>query len=244
MFRVSHDSPLKKPPAQISERQIVLLDGIRYSADMAAIALDRLWLKLCNIDQNNETTTSADIAEAVLDAWSIVDASHRTVDLIEAMPGLTNEPWKRIFRNRMADALVLRDAWQHQDGEVETTVRMRGQAWGALAWMQHNGQKPTGRWFLTVAGTEFKGSSWVFVGPNKTIPREDTRRIRLLHGKRKFYLARAVRDIFEMLGHLEATIIAGKLRLVGAAVNQQRCNDTVSATEMVISYTVAEPIVK
>lgn len=227
MFRVSGDSPLVKPPAEISERQIVLLDGIRYTADMAGIALDRLWQKLSSIDRNMDATTSADIAEAMLDAWSIVDASHRLVDLISALSGLRNAPWKRLFRDRMADALDLRDAWQHQDGEVDATVARRGQAWGSLAWMQHEGARRTGRWFLAVAGTGFKGSSWVHAGPVNAIPREDTRRIRLLHGEKTFYLARAVRDIFEMIGHLEKAISTGGLRLVGDAVNGRRANDTV-----------------
>ena len=209
MFRVSDDSPLRKPPAQISERQIVLLDGIRYSADMAAIALDRLWSKLSYIDRNLEAAKPADLAEAVLDAWSIVDASHRLVDLVEGLPGLPNAHWKRIFRDRMADALFLRDTWQHQDGEVEKTVERRGQAWGVLAWMQHEEARPTGRWYLAVAGTEFKGSSWLHGGPAAAIPREDTRRIRLLHAEKTFYLGRAVRDTFEMIGQLEEVVRSG-----------------------------------
>jgi hypothetical protein len=241
MFRVSADSSLVKPSAQISERQIVFLDGIRYSADMSGIALDRLWQKLCGIARNMDATTSADIAEAVLDAWSIVDASHRMVDLIGALPGLRNAPWKRLFRDRMADALVLRDAWQHQGGEAEATVRRRGQAWGSLAWVHHEGVQPTGRWFLAVAGTEFKGSSWFHAGPAKAIPREDTRRIRLLHGEKTFYLARAVRDIFDMLGHLEAAITAGELRLVGEAVNRQRTNDNVIFSVIEVLVGMADP---
>ena len=86
----------------------------------------------------------------------------------------------------MEDALKLRDAWQHQDGEAAKTVEGRGQAWGSIAWMQHDGQRPTGRWYLAVAGTEFKGSSWLYAGPSAAITREDTRRIRLLHGERPF----------------------------------------------------------
>jgi hypothetical protein len=229
MFQVSPDSSLRKQPMLLSERQIVLLDGIRYSADMASIALERLWKKLCYIDQNSETTTPFDIAEAALDAWSIVDASHRFVDTIENLPGLQNEPWRRILGERMADAMALRDSWQHlnTNAEAQRTVRRRGQAWGSLAWAQHQGGNPTGRWYLAVAGSEFKGSSWFFGGPAAPIPREDSRRIRLLHAERTFYLRRAVQDIFEAVGNLETAILEGRLRLVGDPVNQSRESDTV-----------------
>ena len=234
-MRVRPSSPLSSPPVEISEQQIVLLDGIRYSADMAAISLERLWAKLCSMDREMDAASSADIAEAALDAWSIVDASHRLVDLLDALPGLPKRPWKRVFRDRMVDALALRNAWQHQPTEAVTTVEMRGQAWGALAWVKHDGPNPTSRWFLAVAGTEFKGSQFIFGGPYAAVPREDTRRIRLLHGSTKFYLGRAVRDIFEMINHLETMISAGDLRLVGEAVNRQRRKDfLVYMTEYII----------
>jgi hypothetical protein len=205
---------------------------------MAGIAIDRLWRKLSYLDQNGPKSTSADLAEAALDAWSIVDASHRLRDLVENLPGLANYPWKRLFHDRMSDALDLRDRWQHQvGGQAPMTVNTRGQAWGSLAWMQHDGPHPTGRWYHAVISTEFKGSQWIIGGPADAIPREDTRRIRLLHDDKTFYLARAVRDIFDMIGNLETVIAAGELRLVGDAVNQRRNRDTI--TFMVMQVVIA-----
>src|SRR5437879_5654043 len=113
MFRVAKDSPLRKPPQRISEQQIVLLDGIRYSADMAGIAIDRLWAQLCFIDSTEREIEPSDIAAAALDAWSIIDAAHRMSDLVENLPGLPNSLWRRIFRQRIEDVLALRDMWQH-----------------------------------------------------------------------------------------------------------------------------------
>lgn len=57
MIRVSTNSPLAKPPLPISERQIVRLDGIRYSANMSAIAIDRLGPKLCQSDTDMNAAT-------------------------------------------------------------------------------------------------------------------------------------------------------------------------------------------
>lgn len=237
MNRIELDSPLRKPPAEISERQIVILDGIRYSADMAAIALERLWAKLCAIDQDKDTSpTPWATAEAMLDAWSIIDAAHRLIDLIRSLPGLPNAPWQRVFQQRMEDAIALRNVWQHQDREAPRVVEQRGQIWGALAWMQHDGPKPTGHWFLAVGGTEFKGSNWTFAGPANAIPREDSRRVRLLHGERTVYLARMVGDIFEAIRSLENDLRAGALRLIGEQVNRPRESDSVMSATITVLY--------
>jgi hypothetical protein len=151
-------------------------------------------------------------------------------DLVENLPGLPNSPWRRVFRERMDDACFLRDVWQHQLTEAQAIVGQRGQAWGALAWAQHNNDRPTGQWFLAVAGSDLKGSQWLHAGPMNAIPRVDTRRIRLLHSGRSIYLDRLVRDIFEGAYHLEQDLTAGRLRLVGEPVNQPRSNDWVMST--------------
>jgi len=241
MFRIRADSPLRKPPQPISEQQIVLLDGIRYSADMAGIALDRLWDQLCFIDDINEAVEPHHIAAAALDAWSIIDAAHRMTDLIDNLPGLPNSDWRRIFRHRMVDALALRDMWQHQVGEAPAIVQQRGQAWGALAWAQHKDQRPTGHWLLAVAGSDLKGSQWIHAGPVNAIPRVDSRRMRLLHSGHSTYLDRLVRDMFEAIHHLEQDLAAGRLRLIGEQVNQERSNDWVLSSVIQVLMAVEPP---
>jgi len=221
MFRVATDSPLRRPPHPISERQIIFLDGIRYSADMAGLAIDRLWRQLCVIDSTEGDIETHQIAEAALDAWSIIDAAHRMSDLIENLPGLPNANWRRVFKDRITDALTLRNTWQHQGNESARTVEQRGQAWGALAWAQHHGDRPTGHWFLAVVGSGLKGGQWLHAGPARAIPRVDARRIRLLHAGKTIYLTRIVGDMFEALRHLEQDVSDGRLRLTGTAVDQR-----------------------
>ena len=158
MFRITRDSALRKPPQPISERQIVLLDGIRYSADMAGVAIDRLWQQLCWMD-SAEMVEPYQIAAAALDVWSIIDAAHRMLDLVENLPGLPNSNWRRIFHERVADALALRDVWQHQVGEAPAVVEQRGQAWGALAWAQHRDGHRRGIGFWRLLGVILREAS-------------------------------------------------------------------------------------
>jgi hypothetical protein len=127
----------------------------------------------------------------------------------------------------MADALKLRDMWQHHVDEALRIVEQRGQVWGALAWAQHKNGRSTGQWFAVVIGSALKGSTWFFAGPAKDIPRVDTRRIRLLHAGQEVYLARLVRDMFEAVHHLEQDLSNGRFRLVGDAVDQPRSSDWV-----------------
>lgn len=196
---------------------------------MAGIAIDRLWEQLCFIDSTTEEVEPSHIAAAALDAWSVIDAAHRMSDLVENLPGLPNSDWRRIFKERMSDALRLRDMWQHQVGQAPSIVEQRGQAWGAIAWAQHDGKRHTGWWYLAVAGSDLIGSQWIFAGPANAIPREDGRRIRLLHSGHSTYLGRLVRDMFEALQALETDLAEGKLRLVGEPVNQERTNDWVTS---------------
>lgn len=233
-MRVAANSPLRDPPLPISERQIVLLDGIRYSADMAAIAIDRLWERLCFIDQNWEKATSADIAEAGLYAWSIVDAAHRLTELIRVLPGLRRGAWWRLFIQRTKHIEELRHSWQHQASQSSEIVTRRGQIWGSLGWVQHIGTRPTPNWFLAVIGSDLKGSEWIHVGPMKAIPRVGTRRIRLFYGATEVYLARVVRDLFEVIGEIEKQVGAGQLRLVGPAVSGARDRDWIASSVMQI----------
>ncbi|MGC4250266.1 MAG: hypothetical protein QM605_02050 [Sphingobium sp.] len=220
------------------------MDGIRYSVDMAGIAIDRLWRQLCFIDSTEDPIQNYHIAEAALDAWSIIDAAHRMSDLVENLPGLPNADWRRLFRQRVADALELRDMWQHQVGEAERVVAERGQAWGALSWVKHEGNKPTGRWFLAVVGSDFKGSNWTFAGPVNAIPRVSTRRIRLIHLGKSVYLARLVRDMIDALRHLEDDVANKRLHLVGEAVNQERSSDWIMECSIMALVSTSPPKAK
>jgi len=131
--------------------------------------------------------------------------------------------------------------WQHQVGEAPKIVEQRGQAWGALAWAQHRDGRPTGHWFLTVAGSDLKGSQWLHAGPANAIPRVGTRRIRLLHSGHTVYLSRLVRDMFEAIRHLEVDLVEDRLRLVGEPVNQTRSNDWVGSTVIEVLVSSVPP---
>ena len=134
----SKNSPLKNPPLELSRKQILLLDGLRYSAEMSNIAYDRLFEKLQTIAIAQSSPSTREIAETMLDAWSVVDAVHRFVDLAGSTPGLSRDSWFRLLQQRTSDALKVRDDVQHQGNakRLKGLIEQRGQIWGYLSWAE------------------------------------------------------------------------------------------------------------
>ena len=151
---VPEDSPLRKPPSSFSRRQVLILDGIHYAAEIADVAYERLAEKLQTIAASSAEPSTRDIAMAMADAWTIVDSVHRFRDLIENMPGLRNEQWRRLLGNRVTDVIELRDCVQHQLGELSSLMTTRGQIWGYLSWAEVVNGRYTGKWLMLSPGAD------------------------------------------------------------------------------------------
>jgi hypothetical protein len=112
---------------------------------------------------------------------------------------------------------------------------------GCSAWAQHRDGRATGHWFLAVAGSDLKGSQWLFAGPSSEVPRVGSQRIRLLHSGQTVYLGRLVADMFDAVRHLEQDLADGRLRLFGEPVNQPRSNDWVSSMVLEVASAAIPP---
>lgn len=224
---IREDSPLRHPPPALSRRQTIILDGIRYAADMADVAYERLTFNLQRVAILEGEPTVRDIATAMLDAWSIVDSAHRFRDLIAGLPGLSNSVWKRRLAIRTADVAGLRNCVQHQLSESENLATTGGQLWGYISWHELRGDRPTGRWHMMAAGAHYVGDRWLYIGPIRlpfVVPRD---RIRLNAFGEQVYLARTVIAIRHAIGELEAELSVGKVRGVGTPSCGRRGADAV-----------------
>ena len=166
---VPEDSPLRRPPPDLSRRQVLILDGIRYAGEMADLVYGRVYDGLQGIARSRSEPSTRTIAAVMLDAWSVVDAVHRFVDLAGALPGLPHGTWLRLLRSRTFDALAIRDDVQHQkDSKRLAKLESGGQIWGYLSWAATDESgKYTGKWLMVSPGAGYKGDSWLFMGPNK-----------------------------------------------------------------------------
>jgi hypothetical protein len=216
--KIPEDSPLRKPPETFSRPQVLILDGIRYAAEMADIAYVRLFNQLQAISSSTAEPSVRDIATAMLDAWSIIDSAHRFRDMVGQLPGLPNSLWKRLLRDRTEDAAELRDSVQHQLGEIDGLIANGQQLWGYLSWAEVRGKTYTGKWNMMAAGSVYVGNEYSFVWPPIAAP---FGHVRLNAFGRRVYLGTTVRALFEAVTQLTNEIIDGDIRPIGQPANRR-----------------------
>lgn len=236
---IAEDSPLRHPPAALSRRQVVILDGIRYAADMAEIAYERLAAHLQMIAGLEREATVKEIATGFIDAWSIVDSAHRCRDLTTNLPGLKqNAPWVKLLEKRTADVADLRNCVQHQLGEMDKLIADGGQLWGFLSWARVERGSPTGTWHMMSAGSTHVRDKWTFIGP-ATLPLPvPNDRIRLNAFGQEVYLALTLRAVHDAVRELESQLAAKAINPRGEPDHERRGADTVIEGAIEVLYSV------
>lgn len=217
----AHDSQLRNPPLSFSKRQILVLDCLRYSAEMAHLAYERLRKTLANIQSADSNAIVTESASALQDAWSIIDSANRFRDFLPHMPGVKQGVWVRQLKEQTVEADYLRNRVQHQLGEINKLVIAGGQIWGYLSWAR--GQQ----WHMLSGGTTFVGDRWTFIGPIDlpfSVPND---RIRLNAFDKQAYLGRIVAAIATATRQLELEIQEGKVLGVGVPAGEHRGADAV-----------------
>jgi len=222
---IPEDSPLRRPPAAFSRYQVLILDGIRYAAEMAAIAYERLYAHLQSIAASSNEPPVHDSAFAMLDAWSIIDSAHRFRDQVGNLPGLANSPWKRLLHDHTKDVADLRDCVQHQLGEIEGLISGGGQLWGYLSWAEVRDGRYTGKWLMMTAGSDYAGDQWVFIGPAALPLEVPLGRVRLNAFGRQVYLGRTVQALASAVLALATDIESGAMWPVGPPALERRGAD-------------------
>jgi len=236
---ISENSPLRLLPLPLSRKQILVFDGIRYAAEMTDLASRRLFGQLEHLSVSSAEPSTQDIATAMLDAWSIIDSVNRFRDLLQAAPGVRNEPWKRLLWDRTAVAGALRNCAQHQTGEIEKLIANRQQLWGYLSWAGFQNGSYTGKWHMMSAGTHFSGTKW-YTGPAASATPLPFGRIRLNTFGERVYLGLLTTAVRDAVRSIEEDLTKGSVRLVGSPVEGRGGPDFALETMIIIEYTVNE----
>jgi len=131
------DSPLRRLPAALDERQPVFYDAIRYSGQMVSIAYNRLRTGLYNAGKTfpEGGVIKQPFEPIFLDAWSVVDSTHRFSRLIHSTPDIEHGTPVKLFERRIAGIEELRNGVQHlHDEEIRKLVQNKLPAFGSLSW--------------------------------------------------------------------------------------------------------------
>ena len=148
MAIVGESSPFRKLPQALARRQVLFLDGIRYCAEMAELSHVRLRSTAAAITQasaNGQQLNGPFYAAAFMDAWAIIDSTHRMRELVRQLPGLSKKKhsveW-RTFESSTAVVKDFRNKVQHLDQEINKVVEQDQPVWGMLTWFAALDENP------------------------------------------------------------------------------------------------------
>jgi hypothetical protein len=139
------DSPLRRHTFGLAVRQRLLLDGMRYSTQIAELARDRLVRTLEHVTTLGPDHLPEDAFATVLcDAWTIVDSLDRLQRLTNAIPGADAATYVKKFRDAVQPLRTLRNAIQHMFERLDQFVSEEIPTWGIVTWVALEGDPPTG----------------------------------------------------------------------------------------------------
>ncbi|MFC1944515.1 hypothetical protein ACFLX5_03360 [Chloroflexota bacterium] len=159
---VSPDSPLKNLPSGMPRKQILFLDAIRYSIEMAALAYSRLCSTLLEITityGNAELDRSSSFISSFQDAWATVDSVYRLRTLLQRAPKFKqNMPGLQLFYRHTEVIDDLRNSIQHLGTEIEAILDKDIPALGILRWFAlSDPERRSGLSCIMLSGSIFSG---------------------------------------------------------------------------------------
>lgn len=134
---VSPESPLRRLPQRLNRKAVLFLDGIRLAIEMAETSLDRLGSAFLELSKDGTPPDQVQplVVSALLDAWAIVDSTHRLRALLQHMPGLKQGlPELQVFYRHTKNAETLRHFVQHIRERVPSVAERAVPLWGILSW--------------------------------------------------------------------------------------------------------------
>jgi hypothetical protein len=137
---ISENSPLRRLPDNLNLRQRLILDAIRYGAEMTSSA----YYQLQNTLLTFSNWESGDLPEngfvsAFSEAWSIVDCIDRLQPSIKLLPGReTIRDIDEFFKSAQYVRL-LRNSVQHLHARFDRLVSAKQGTWGSISWVSFSG---------------------------------------------------------------------------------------------------------
>lgn len=130
---VQLDSPITRIPKEFPPRDILILEGLRYSANMAFLSYERLYQNLIEVSTKD---VPIDILYASLnDAWAVIDSANRLYNLIKELKINGEPPIKKEWENFKK----IRNTFQHIGERIdEKYVDDHYPLFGLLKWVYYD----------------------------------------------------------------------------------------------------------
>lgn len=140
---VTSTSALRRVPIAVADDDKVVLDGIRYSLEVADRAYKRLRETLWEISRNPEAEHVELYADVVSDAWTVVDSLNRLREMCEAGCSFLEHDFYRSYAETLKQVILLRNSHQHMKGRLEKIIADKESAWGVISWFSLAENPPT-----------------------------------------------------------------------------------------------------
>ena len=120
---IDQDSPLRQLPHGLSAKQIVFLDALRVSAEIAGQAYDDLLGELRLLGKEADPDRPRNFVRVIRHTWTFVDAVHRFRVVLQQTPGITHNDVYELFTRRTKTVTEMRDKAQHLDENLAGIAR-------------------------------------------------------------------------------------------------------------------------
>lgn len=132
---IGKDSILNKIPPNLEQRQIFLLEGIRYCGNSIFISFLTLKKELEYVSNNSLRSQSCSII--FKEAWSQIDSTHRLTNLLSALYSYDPENEKASGDDfeYLLQVKPFRHTFQHLDERIdELLLELNAPVWGNISW--------------------------------------------------------------------------------------------------------------
>ena len=131
---ITGPSILRHIPLHICSEDKVVLDGLRYSLEIADRAYRRLRETLWKVSSTRNSDHAERYVDMVSDGWTVIDSFNRLHTLCNSGCRYIDHDYCRDYAEALRPAVILRNANQHMRGCLEKIVADKESAWGAIAW--------------------------------------------------------------------------------------------------------------
>lgn len=210
---LDRDSILRRLPPLPDRDQVLLIDGIRHAADIAAVGYNRLTTLLTDMvvpEASPQVGSNLEwqIPAAFLDAWAVVEALERIRGLLELYPHKRSIPSVPGLRAVFEANGLVRNMGAHVATSVPALRKHKNTALGVLSWCTLQSlQRPLV--CMVYAGTFSNDKVWaVPTNPLGRSFRPPTDHIRLRAGKHTVELSEAMGLVRQRLAIFEQEVAA------------------------------------
>ncbi len=151
---ISEGSPLKRIPDTIVPHQRLIFDGIRYAISMILHSYSDIFNSLNYITIHNPNLKEKDyFTPLFLNAWNIIDTSHRLKLLIKRFSDFEKIYVFTDFINSIEDISELRNRMQHLHSRLEFLKSKKVSVWGCIHWISiSDRERLEGKQHVLIAG--------------------------------------------------------------------------------------------